>query len=175
MQEPALTGLCSRKQAGRPRVPRIIGKARIQRRMSAHEDPWHDVLDVHPTAHRPDCLTGHAWLQLPDRICEVHRGLLEFWYDAPGCALTDEESLSYAGWPRQASQCSSKPTTALSERIARSIAAWIRSGSCVRRAGLCARRGPRDRGSAAIHAGATRPLKHLSRNPAEGLELIGGL
>ena len=92
MQEPALTGLCSRKQAGRPRVPRIIGKARIQRRMSAHEDPWQRRdLDVHPTAHRPDCLTGHAWLQLPDRICEVHRGLLEFWYDPPGCALTDEE------------------------------------------------------------------------------------
>jgi hypothetical protein len=28
---------------------------------------------------------------LPDRIREVHRQCLEFWYDPPGCALTDEE------------------------------------------------------------------------------------
>ena len=59
--------------------------------MSASDSQWYDVLDVHPTAHRPDCLTGYAWVQLPNRIREVHRGLLEFWYDPPGCALTDEE------------------------------------------------------------------------------------
>jgi hypothetical protein len=49
------------------------------------------VLDVHPTAFRPDPLPGWVWLQLPDRIREVSRGHLEFWYDPPGCALTDEE------------------------------------------------------------------------------------
>jgi hypothetical protein len=49
------------------------------------------VLDVHPTALRPDALPGYAWLQFPDRIREVSRGYLEFWYDPPGCALTDEE------------------------------------------------------------------------------------
>jgi hypothetical protein len=49
------------------------------------------VLDVHPTAYRPDPLPGYAWLQLPDRIREVHCQWLEFWYDPPGCALTDEE------------------------------------------------------------------------------------
>jgi hypothetical protein len=43
------------------------------------------------SALRPDCLTGYAWLQFPDRIREVHRQWLEFWYDPPGCALTDEE------------------------------------------------------------------------------------
>jgi hypothetical protein len=52
---------------------------------------WTPVLDVHPTAHRPDPLPGWVWLQLPDRIREVSRGYLEFWYDPPGCALTDEE------------------------------------------------------------------------------------
>ena len=49
------------------------------------------VLDVHPTAFRPDALPGYTWLQLPDRMREVHRQCLEFWYDPPGCALTDEE------------------------------------------------------------------------------------
>lgn len=49
------------------------------------------VLDVHPTAFRPDALPGYAWLQFPDRIREASRGVLEFWYDPPGCALTDEE------------------------------------------------------------------------------------
>ena len=38
---------------------------------------------------RPDPLPGYAWLQLPDRIREVSRGYLEFWYDPPGCALSD--------------------------------------------------------------------------------------
>jgi hypothetical protein len=52
---------------------------------------WTPVLDVHPTALRPDCITGYAWLQFPDRVREVHRKFLEFWYDPPGCALTDEE------------------------------------------------------------------------------------
>ena len=36
-------------------------------------------------------LSGYVWLQLPDRIRQVHRQCLEFWYDPPGCALTDEE------------------------------------------------------------------------------------
>jgi hypothetical protein len=49
------------------------------------------VLDVHPTAFRHDALPGYVWLQLPDRIREIHRQCLEFWYDPPGCALTDEE------------------------------------------------------------------------------------
>jgi hypothetical protein len=49
------------------------------------------VLDVHPTAFRPDPLPGYAVLQFPDRAREVSRQLLEFWYDPPGCALTDEE------------------------------------------------------------------------------------
>ena len=49
------------------------------------------MLDVHPTGYRPDPLPGYAWLQLPDRIREVSRGYLEFWYDPPGYALTDEE------------------------------------------------------------------------------------
>ena len=52
---------------------------------------WTPVLDVHPAAFRPDALPGYVWLQLPDRIREVHRQCLEFWYDPPGCALTDEE------------------------------------------------------------------------------------
>ena len=73
------------------RIPRVVGKARIRRRTSTPEHTWCDFLDVHPTAHRADCLTGYAWVRLPDRIREVHRGLLEFWYDPPGCALTDEE------------------------------------------------------------------------------------
>ena len=73
------------------RNPRVIGKARLRRRLSTAAGSWCDVLDIHPTAHKPDCLSGYAWVQLPDRIREVHRGLLEFWYDPPGCALTDEE------------------------------------------------------------------------------------
>jgi hypothetical protein len=52
---------------------------------------WTPILDVHPTAFRPDALPGYVWLQLPERIREVHRQCLEFWYDPPGCALTDEE------------------------------------------------------------------------------------
>lgn len=52
---------------------------------------WTPVLDVHPTALRPDCITGYCWLHFPDRVREVHRKFLEFWYDPPGCALTDEE------------------------------------------------------------------------------------
>ena len=49
------------------------------------------MLDIRPTAFQPDALPGWAWLQLPDRIRQVHRQCLEFWYDPPGCALTDEE------------------------------------------------------------------------------------
>ena len=49
------------------------------------------MLDVHPTAYQAEPLPGWVRLQLPDRIREVSRGHLEFWYDPPGCALTDEE------------------------------------------------------------------------------------
>jgi hypothetical protein len=52
---------------------------------------WTPVLDVHPSALRPDCLPAYCWLQFPDRVREVHRRNLEFWYEPPGCALTDEE------------------------------------------------------------------------------------
>ena len=52
---------------------------------------WAPVLDIHPTAYQPDPLPGWVWLQLPDRIREVSRAQLEFRYDPPGCALTDEE------------------------------------------------------------------------------------
>lgn len=48
-------------------------------------------LDIHPTAFHPEPLPGYAWLQLPDRVRAVGRQFLEFWYDPPGCALTDEE------------------------------------------------------------------------------------
>jgi hypothetical protein len=73
------------------RYAREIGKARGRRMEPGIPREWTPVLDVHPTALRPDCLTGYAWLQFPDRIREVHRQFLEFWYDPPGCALTDEE------------------------------------------------------------------------------------
>ncbi|MGH7498114.1 MAG: hypothetical protein ACREL3_04610 [Gemmatimonadales bacterium] len=50
------------------------------------------VFDGHPTAIRPDCLPSYVWLQFPDgRVREVHRSFLEYWYDPPGCALTDQE------------------------------------------------------------------------------------
>ena len=52
---------------------------------------WTPVLDVHPTAFQADALPGYVWLQLPDRVRQVHRQCLEFWYDPPRCALTDEE------------------------------------------------------------------------------------
>src|ERR1700692_1730846 len=74
-----------------PRSSRIIGKARSRRQDPGIPREWSPVLDVHPSAHRPDPLPGYAWLQLPDRIREVSRGYLECWYDPPGCALTDEE------------------------------------------------------------------------------------
>ncbi len=73
------------------RHTRVIGKARGRRLEPGIPREWTPVLDVHPTALRPDCLTGYAWLQFPDRVCEVHRRSLEFWYQRPGCALTDEE------------------------------------------------------------------------------------
>jgi hypothetical protein len=73
------------------RVNRVIGKARSRGQHSGIPDEWTPVLDAHPAAFRPDPLPGYVWLQLPDRIREVHRQCLEFWYDPPGCALTDEE------------------------------------------------------------------------------------
>ena len=76
-----------------PRSPRVIGKARGRRQDPGIPREWTPVLDVHPTAYQPDSLPGWVWLQLPDRIREVSRGDLEFWYDPPGCALTDEELL----------------------------------------------------------------------------------
>jgi hypothetical protein len=73
------------------RKPRVIGKARGRGQHPGIPSEWTPVLDVHPAAFRPDSLPGYVWLQLPDRIREVHRQCLEFWYDPPGCALTDEE------------------------------------------------------------------------------------
>ncbi len=49
------------------------------------------MLDVHPTEARPDPLPGYVWLQVSERIRAVPRRVLEFWYDPPGCALTDAE------------------------------------------------------------------------------------
>jgi hypothetical protein len=66
-------------------------KARGRRMEPSTPREWTPVLDVHPTALRPDCITGYAWLRFPDQVREVHRTFLEFWYDPPGCALTDEE------------------------------------------------------------------------------------
>src|SRR2546427_8855063 len=74
-----------------PRPYRIVTRARERRQDPGLPREWTPVLDVHPTAYRPDPLPGYAWLQLPDRIREVSRGYLEFWYDPPRCALTDEE------------------------------------------------------------------------------------
>jgi hypothetical protein len=74
-----------------PRRCRVVSKARGRRGNPGIPGEWTPVLDVHPTACRPDPLQEYAWLQFPDRIREVHRGFLEFWYDPPGCALTDEE------------------------------------------------------------------------------------
>ena len=73
------------------RYARVIGKARGRGLEPGIPKEWTPVLDVHPTALRPDCLTGIAWIQFPDRVREVHRQYLEFWYDPPGCALTDVE------------------------------------------------------------------------------------
>jgi hypothetical protein len=36
-------------------------------------------------------MAGYVWLDMPGRIRQVHRQCLEFLYDPPGCALTDEE------------------------------------------------------------------------------------
>ena len=74
-----------------PRPYRIVTRARARRQDPGIPREWTPVLDVHPTAYRPDPLPGFAWLQLRDRIREVSRGYLEFWYDPPACALTDEE------------------------------------------------------------------------------------
>ena len=73
------------------RHPRVIRQARTRGIEHGLPREWTPVLDVHPTAYRPDPLPGYAWLQFPERIREVRRQLLEFWYEPPGCALTDEE------------------------------------------------------------------------------------
>jgi hypothetical protein len=73
------------------RAPRVIGKARSRGQHPGIPSEWTPVLDLYPIAFQPDALPGYVWLQLPDRIREVHRQCLEFWYDPPGCALTDEE------------------------------------------------------------------------------------
>ena len=88
-------GVCSGMLPAPPndsvRHARIIGKARTRGIEHSLPREWTPVLDVHPTAFRPDALPGYAWLQFADRVREVRRQLLEFWYDPPGCALTDEE------------------------------------------------------------------------------------
>jgi len=73
------------------RVSRVVGKARGRGQHPGIPREWTPVLDIHPSAFRPDALPGYVWLQLPDRIREVHRQCLEFWYDPPGCGLTNEE------------------------------------------------------------------------------------
>jgi hypothetical protein len=72
-------------------APRVIRKARSRGQHPGIPGEWTPVLNVHPAAFNADALPGYAWLQLPDRIREVHRQCLEFWYDPPGCALNDEE------------------------------------------------------------------------------------
>ena len=129
-----------------------------------------------PDGAQPDCLTGYAWLQLPDRICEVHCGLLEFWYDLPGCALTDEElallrRVATAGEPVlfQADDGSVGTHRAFDRRVD-TLRALRQAGWIVRETWAA---GPGQRG---MRAGATRPLKHLSRSPAEmAWRLIGSL
>jgi hypothetical protein len=78
------------KRAARSCTPSYWQSARTR---TASGDPLRvdPVLDSHSDAFRPDPLPGYVWLQLPDRIREVHRQCLEFLYDPPGCALTDEE------------------------------------------------------------------------------------
>jgi hypothetical protein len=78
------------ERAARSSTP-VIGKARGRGQHPGIPSEWTPILDVHPSAFRPDPLPAYVWLQLPDRIREVHRQCLEFWYDPPGCALTDEE------------------------------------------------------------------------------------
>jgi hypothetical protein len=73
------------------RRARVIGNARSRGQHAGIPNEWTPVLDAHPTAFQPEALPEYVWLQLPDRIREVHRQCLEFWYDPPGCALTDEE------------------------------------------------------------------------------------
>src|SRR4051812_47859353 len=74
-----------------PRPYRVTTKARGRRTGPGIPREWTPVLDVHPTAFQADALPGYVWLQVPNRIRLVHRQCLEFWYDPPGCALTDEE------------------------------------------------------------------------------------
>ncbi|MGH7498689.1 MAG: hypothetical protein ACREL3_07550 [Gemmatimonadales bacterium] len=83
---------CSEPPEKPIRHVRVIGKARGRKMDPGIPREWTPVLDVHPSALRPDCLPHYAWLQFPDgRVREVHRQFLEFWYDPPGCALTDQE------------------------------------------------------------------------------------
>jgi hypothetical protein len=78
-------------QDPRPRPCRVVGKARSRWVGSGLLRQWTPVIDAHPTAFCPDPLPNYVWLQFPDRVREVRREWLEFWYDPPGCALTDEE------------------------------------------------------------------------------------
>jgi hypothetical protein len=73
------------------RYSRTIGRARMRRMAPGLPHEWLPVLDVHPTEARPDPLPNYVWLQLGERIRAVPRRALEFWYDTPGCALTDAE------------------------------------------------------------------------------------
>ena len=90
-------GVCSGMSFTSPdhparRIPRVIGKARGRRQEPGIPREWNAwVLDSHPSAFRPDPLPGYAWLQFADRVREVHRQWLEFGYEPPGVALTDEE------------------------------------------------------------------------------------
>jgi hypothetical protein len=73
----------------RPRTVRTPRSSAVARGRGQHPgipSECTPVLDAHPAAFRLEPLTGYVWLQLPDRIREVHRQCLEFWYDLPGCA-----------------------------------------------------------------------------------------
>jgi hypothetical protein len=88
----AIFGICpSRSLTSRLALLESLAKRGAEGSTRASPASGPPFLDVHPAAFKPHALPGYAWLQLPDRIREVHRQCLEFWYDPPGCALTDEE------------------------------------------------------------------------------------
>ena len=143
---------------------RIIGKARTRGIEHSLPREWTPVLDVHPTAFRPDALPGYAWLQFPERVREVRRQLLEFWYEPPGCALTDEElallrRLAEADGPMmfQARGAPCRPSS-------RSIIGLMCCAICGRRGGSCSRCGRRRGGS-----GACAPAIHGNTSEVHSL------
>jgi hypothetical protein len=105
---------------------------------------WMPVLDVHPTALRPDALPGYAWIQFPDRTREVSRGYLEFWYDPPGWTLTDEElSLLRRIAAAEAPVMFQAEGVTVPARTSPSTIAWMCCGTCGKQAGSSSRCGSR--------------------------------